>query len=126
MNLFRTLLLRVFGLVKHHVGTDQFGNKYYYVPEQKTWMGQAVRSRRIIEVVSPKEIEYEHGNIPLEWEDGPGQQICKNITTYKWSQYHMLLLLGLNTQNTVAIPSIKCLDTRKQKRPTYHRGNSEE
>ncbi|XP_051897795.1 NADH dehydrogenase [ubiquinone] 1 alpha subcomplex assembly factor 2 isoform X2 [Pristis pectinata] len=30
--------------------------------------GWAVRSRRIIEVVSPKEIEYEHGNIPLEWE----------------------------------------------------------
>ncbi|XP_062899049.1 NADH dehydrogenase [ubiquinone] 1 alpha subcomplex assembly factor 2 isoform X1 [Mobula hypostoma] len=68
MNHFRALLRRVFGQIKHHVGTDQFGNKYYFVPEQKTWTGQTIRSRRIIETVNPKEIEYELGNIPLEWE----------------------------------------------------------
>ncbi|XP_067890077.1 NADH dehydrogenase [ubiquinone] 1 alpha subcomplex assembly factor 2 isoform X7 [Heterodontus francisci] len=37
MNQIRALLQRTFGLVKHHVGTDQFGNKYYYIPQQKTW-----------------------------------------------------------------------------------------
>ncbi|XP_078253403.1 NADH dehydrogenase [ubiquinone] 1 alpha subcomplex assembly factor 2 isoform X2 [Rhinoraja longicauda] len=68
MNPIRTLLTRMFGLVKHHVGTDQFGNKYYYVPQQKTWTGQTFRSRRIIEAVIPKEIDYEVGNIPIEWE----------------------------------------------------------
>ncbi|XP_055490808.1 NADH dehydrogenase [ubiquinone] 1 alpha subcomplex assembly factor 2 isoform X1 [Leucoraja erinacea] len=68
MNPIRTLLTRMFGLVKHHVGTDQLGNKYYYVPQQKTWTGQTIRSRRIIEAVIPKEIDYEVGNIPFEWE----------------------------------------------------------
>ncbi|XP_067890031.1 NADH dehydrogenase [ubiquinone] 1 alpha subcomplex assembly factor 2 isoform X2 [Heterodontus francisci] len=142
MNQIRALLQRTFGLVKHHVGTDQFGNKYYYIPQQKTWtglelcppsllrewrpriperlgltgmllldlaslsqsredncvgvsleqyhwekttfqmasylspsteyltweFGQSIRSKRMIEAVNPKEIEYEVGNIPSEWE----------------------------------------------------------
>ncbi|XP_048391475.1 NADH dehydrogenase [ubiquinone] 1 alpha subcomplex assembly factor 2 isoform X2 [Stegostoma tigrinum] len=68
MNQIRTVLQRMFGLVKHHVGTDQFGNKYYYVPEQKSWTGQTIRSKRMIEAVNRKEIEYEVGNIPSEWE----------------------------------------------------------
>ncbi|XP_069780570.1 NADH dehydrogenase [ubiquinone] 1 alpha subcomplex assembly factor 2 isoform X2 [Narcine bancroftii] len=68
MNRLRTQMQKIFGLVKHHVGTDHLGNKYYYIPEQKTWTGQTVRSRRKMESVNPKEIDYEHGNIPFEWE----------------------------------------------------------
>lgn len=34
------VLRRTFGLVREHVGTDHFGNKYYVVPEQKTWTGK--------------------------------------------------------------------------------------
>lgn len=34
------VLRRTFGLVREHVGTDQMGNKYYSVPEQKTWTGK--------------------------------------------------------------------------------------
>lgn len=26
--------------MKEHVGTDHLGNKYYYIPEQKTWTGK--------------------------------------------------------------------------------------
>ncbi|XP_032885973.1 NADH dehydrogenase [ubiquinone] 1 alpha subcomplex assembly factor 2 isoform X3 [Amblyraja radiata] len=46
MNPIRTLLTRMFGLVKHHVGTDQLGNKYYYVPQQKTWTAWIRGSRK--------------------------------------------------------------------------------
>ncbi|XP_059845326.1 NADH dehydrogenase [ubiquinone] 1 alpha subcomplex assembly factor 2 isoform X3 [Hypanus sabinus] len=46
MNHFRALLHRVFGQIKHHVGTDQFGNKYYFVPEQKTWTAWIRGSRK--------------------------------------------------------------------------------
>lgn len=34
------LLRRTFGLVREHVGTDHLGNKYYLIPEQKTWTGK--------------------------------------------------------------------------------------
>lgn len=34
------VLRRTFGLVRHHVGTDHLGNKYYFIPEQKTWTGK--------------------------------------------------------------------------------------
>ncbi|KAM9254251.1 NADH dehydrogenase [ubiquinone] 1 alpha subcomplex assembly factor 2 [Dugong dugon] len=54
--------------VKQHVGTDQFGNKYYYIPEYKNWRGQTVRERRIVEVVQKEEVDYEIGDIPAEWE----------------------------------------------------------
>ncbi|XP_043545310.1 NADH dehydrogenase [ubiquinone] 1 alpha subcomplex assembly factor 2 isoform X2 [Chiloscyllium plagiosum] len=46
MSQIRTLLQRMFGLVKHHVGTDQFGNKYYYIPEQRSWTAW-IRGRRV-------------------------------------------------------------------------------
>ncbi|XP_078405425.1 NADH dehydrogenase [ubiquinone] 1 alpha subcomplex assembly factor 2 [Cetorhinus maximus] len=68
MNQVRALLRKMFGLVKHHMGTDQFGNKYYYIPQQRNWTGQTIRSKRIIEAVNPKEIDYEVGDIPSEWE----------------------------------------------------------
>ncbi|KAM4808959.1 NADH dehydrogenase [ubiquinone] 1 alpha subcomplex assembly factor 2 [Rhinophrynus dorsalis] len=68
MNKLRALLYNTLGVVRQHMGTDQFGNKYYYIPEQKTWTGQAVREKRIVEPVLKKEYEYELGNIPVEWE----------------------------------------------------------
>ncbi|XP_041438063.1 NADH:ubiquinone oxidoreductase complex assembly factor 2 L homeolog isoform X2 [Xenopus laevis] len=37
MEKLRCLLQRTLGTVRHHMGTDQFGNKYYFVPQQKTW-----------------------------------------------------------------------------------------
>ncbi|XP_073440378.1 NADH dehydrogenase [ubiquinone] 1 alpha subcomplex assembly factor 2 isoform X3 [Dendrobates tinctorius] len=37
MDKLRSLLQRTLGTVRHHMGTDQYGNKYYYVPEQRTW-----------------------------------------------------------------------------------------
>ncbi|XP_029432431.1 NADH dehydrogenase [ubiquinone] 1 alpha subcomplex assembly factor 2 isoform X2 [Rhinatrema bivittatum] len=37
MSWLRALLQKTFGLVRHHVGSDQFGNKYYYIPQQRTW-----------------------------------------------------------------------------------------
>ncbi|GLD73957.1 mimitin, mitochondrial isoform X2 [Lates japonicus] len=32
-------LRRTFGIVREHVGTDHLGNKYYVIPQQKTWTG---------------------------------------------------------------------------------------
>ncbi|XP_039614644.1 NADH dehydrogenase [ubiquinone] 1 alpha subcomplex assembly factor 2 isoform X2 [Polypterus senegalus] len=64
----RDLLRRTFGIVKHHVGTDSFGNKYYSIPEQKTWTGQTIRAKRILEAVNPKEYEYQGESIPSEWD----------------------------------------------------------
>lgn len=40
MSRFASLLRRTFGVMKEHVGTDHLGNKYYYIPEQKTWTGE--------------------------------------------------------------------------------------
>lgn len=34
------VLRRTFGIVREHVGTDHLGNKYYLIPEQKTWSGK--------------------------------------------------------------------------------------
>lgn len=63
-----SLLRRAFGVVKQHVGTDHLGNKYYYIPEQKTWTGRVVRMRRFVEASNPAEFEYLEGNIPSEWD----------------------------------------------------------
>ncbi|XP_059504274.1 NADH dehydrogenase [ubiquinone] 1 alpha subcomplex assembly factor 2 isoform X5 [Stegostoma tigrinum] len=87
MNQIRTVLQRMFGLVKHHVGTDQFGNKYYYVPEQKSWTGQTIRSKRMIEAVNRKEIEYEVGNIPSEWEVGVRTPCVTRSGLHDWLGY---------------------------------------
>ncbi|XP_053481470.1 NADH dehydrogenase [ubiquinone] 1 alpha subcomplex assembly factor 2 isoform X2 [Ictalurus furcatus] len=45
MSRFASLLRRTFGVMKEHVGTDHLGNKYYYIPEQKTWTAW-IRGRR--------------------------------------------------------------------------------
>ncbi|KAM4706468.1 NADH dehydrogenase [ubiquinone] 1 alpha subcomplex assembly factor 2 [Discoglossus pictus] len=68
MDKLRSLLQRTLGTVRQHMGTDQFGNKYYYIPEQKTWTGQTIRRRRTVEPVHKSEYEYEPGHIPTEWE----------------------------------------------------------
>ncbi|CAL1614691.1 unnamed protein product [Knipowitschia caucasica] len=59
---------RAFGVVREHVGTDHLGNKYYIIPEQKTWTGRVVRSRRLVEAVNPSEFEYLEGSVPVEWD----------------------------------------------------------
>ncbi|KAM6223019.1 NADH dehydrogenase [ubiquinone] 1 alpha subcomplex assembly factor 2 [Rhynchocyon petersi] len=54
--------------VKQHVGTDQFGNKYYFIPAYKNWRGHTIRERRFVETAQKKEVDYEVGDIPTEWE----------------------------------------------------------
>ncbi|XP_063114284.1 NADH dehydrogenase [ubiquinone] 1 alpha subcomplex assembly factor 2 isoform X1 [Cavia porcellus] len=66
--LFRTLWRMLSKEVKEHVGTDHFGNKYYYVPQYTNWRGQIIRDKRIIEAAKKNEISYEVGDIPIEWE----------------------------------------------------------
>lgn len=66
--LFRVLWRALSKEVKEQVGTDRFGNKYYYIPEHKNWRGQTVREKRIVEASNKREIDYEVGDIPAEWE----------------------------------------------------------
>ncbi|XP_057588527.1 NADH dehydrogenase [ubiquinone] 1 alpha subcomplex assembly factor 2-like [Hippopotamus amphibius kiboko] len=54
--------------VKQQVGTGRFGNRYYYIPEHKNWRGQTIREKRIVEAANKREIDYEAGDIPTEWE----------------------------------------------------------
>ncbi|KAM9359877.1 NADH dehydrogenase [ubiquinone] 1 alpha subcomplex assembly factor 2 [Symphorus nematophorus] len=62
------VLRRSFGLVRNHVGTDHLGNKYYFIPEQKTWTGRIVRAKRMVVAANPTEYEYTEGSIPMEWD----------------------------------------------------------
>lgn len=39
-DLFRALWRALSKEVKELVGTDQFGNKYYHIPEYKNWRGE--------------------------------------------------------------------------------------
>ncbi|XP_054895323.1 NADH dehydrogenase [ubiquinone] 1 alpha subcomplex assembly factor 2 isoform X1 [Poeciliopsis prolifica] len=68
MNKIAGLLRRTFGIVREHVGTDHLGNKYYSIPEQKTWTGRQIRARRMVEAANSAEYEYMEGSIPIEWE----------------------------------------------------------
>ncbi|XP_041642519.1 NADH dehydrogenase [ubiquinone] 1 alpha subcomplex assembly factor 2 [Cheilinus undulatus] len=61
-------LRRTFGIVRDYVGTDHLGNKYYIIPEQKTWTGRQVRAKRIVVAANPAEFEYTEGSIPMEWD----------------------------------------------------------
>ncbi|PNJ52790.1 NDUFAF2 isoform 3, partial [Pongo abelii] len=45
-----------------------FGNKYYCIPRYKNWRGQTIREKRIVEAANKKEVDYEAGDIPTEWE----------------------------------------------------------
>ncbi|XP_066098781.1 NADH dehydrogenase [ubiquinone] 1 alpha subcomplex assembly factor 2 [Saccopteryx bilineata] len=67
-NLSRALWRTLSREVKELVGTDQFGNKYYYIPEYKNWRGQTIREKRVVEAANKREVDYELGNIPTEWE----------------------------------------------------------
>ncbi|CAM5113606.1 unnamed protein product [Eretmochelys imbricata] len=66
--LLRALRLRLLGPEKEHVGSDQFGNKYYKIPKHQTWAGQTIPEKRIIEAVNQEEYKYEVGDLPTEWE----------------------------------------------------------
>lgn len=68
MSRFSGLLRRTFGVVREHVGTDHLGNKYYFIPEQKSWTGRLVRAKRMVVAANPTEFEYMEGNIPMEWD----------------------------------------------------------
>ncbi|KAM5169626.1 NADH dehydrogenase [ubiquinone] 1 alpha subcomplex assembly factor 2 [Callospermophilus lateralis] len=68
LGLFRALWRALSKEVKEHVGTDHFGNKYYFIPEYKNWRGQTIREKRIVEAANKKETDYEVGDIPTEWE----------------------------------------------------------
>uniref|UniRef100_A0A2K5EZY1 NADH dehydrogenase [ubiquinone] 1 alpha subcomplex assembly factor 2 n=1 Tax=Aotus nancymaae TaxID=37293 RepID=A0A2K5EZY1_AOTNA len=46
-DLFRFLWRSLSREVKEHVGTDQFGNNYYYIAGYKNWRGE-VRARAVI------------------------------------------------------------------------------
>ncbi|XP_045350076.1 NADH dehydrogenase [ubiquinone] 1 alpha subcomplex assembly factor 2 [Leopardus geoffroyi] len=67
-DLFRALWRALSKEAKEQVGTDRFGNKYYYVPEYRNWRGQTIREKRIIETANKREVDYEVGDIPTEWE----------------------------------------------------------
>ncbi|EFB24431.1 hypothetical protein PANDA_004395, partial [Ailuropoda melanoleuca] len=67
-DLFRALWRALSKEAKQQVGKDQFGNKYYYVPEYKNWRGQTIREKRIVEAANKREVDYEVGAIPTEWE----------------------------------------------------------
>ncbi|XP_049907304.1 NADH dehydrogenase [ubiquinone] 1 alpha subcomplex assembly factor 2 [Epinephelus moara] len=62
------VLRRTFGVVREHVGTDTLGNKYYIIPEQKTWTGRLIRAKRMVVAANPSEYEYTEGSIPMEWD----------------------------------------------------------
>ncbi|XP_077418432.1 NADH dehydrogenase [ubiquinone] 1 alpha subcomplex assembly factor 2 [Vanacampus margaritifer] len=68
MNKLFGALRRTFGVVREHVGTDHQGNKYYIIPEKKTWTGRLVRAKRMVEAPNPTECEYIEGSIPIEWD----------------------------------------------------------
>ncbi|XP_061756699.1 NADH dehydrogenase [ubiquinone] 1 alpha subcomplex assembly factor 2 [Nerophis ophidion] len=68
MNKVVAALRRTLGIVREHVGTDHLGNKYYFVPEQKTWTGRHVHAKRMVQAFNPAEFEYMEGNIPTEWD----------------------------------------------------------
>ncbi|KAM6230728.1 NADH dehydrogenase [ubiquinone] 1 alpha subcomplex assembly factor 2 [Porphyrio hochstetteri] len=64
----RALRLRFLGPAKELVGTDQFGNKYYRVPEHESRAGQMIPERRFVEAVNHQPYQYEMGAFPTEWE----------------------------------------------------------
>ncbi|XP_006901807.1 PREDICTED: mimitin, mitochondrial-like [Elephantulus edwardii] len=68
LRMFRSLYSLLSKEVKQCVGTDQFGNKYYCIPEYKNWRGQTIREKRLVEAARKKEVDYEVGDFPTEWD----------------------------------------------------------
>ncbi|XP_040898428.1 NADH dehydrogenase [ubiquinone] 1 alpha subcomplex assembly factor 2 [Toxotes jaculatrix] len=62
------VIRRTFGIVREHVGTDHLGNKYYIIPEQKTWTGRLIRAKRMVVAANPTEYEYTASSLPTEWD----------------------------------------------------------
>lgn len=48
------------------LGTSQ--GEQAHVAEYKNWRGQTIREKRIVEAANRKEVDYEAGDIPTEWE----------------------------------------------------------
>ncbi|XP_072716457.1 NADH dehydrogenase [ubiquinone] 1 alpha subcomplex assembly factor 2 [Ciconia boyciana] len=69
--LWRTLrALRLLGPAKEMVGTDQFGNKYYWVPKHETCASRCIiPKRRFVEAINWQAYPYEMVDFPTEWED---------------------------------------------------------
>ncbi|CAH1243106.1 NDUFAF2 [Branchiostoma lanceolatum] len=55
------------GPAKRFVGADHLGNKYYEIPERTTILGTKRKGRRLAESPTAT-MDYELGDIPLEWE----------------------------------------------------------
>uniref|UniRef100_C3XY56 NADH dehydrogenase [ubiquinone] 1 alpha subcomplex assembly factor 2 n=1 Tax=Branchiostoma floridae TaxID=7739 RepID=C3XY56_BRAFL len=55
------------GPAKKFVGVDHLGNKYYEIPERTTILGTKRKGRRLAESPTAT-MDYELGDIPLEWE----------------------------------------------------------
>ncbi|KAM6468914.1 NADH dehydrogenase [ubiquinone] 1 alpha subcomplex assembly factor 2 isoform 1-T1 [Liasis olivaceus] len=89
--LLRLVKQRFIGPGSEYVGIDHFGNKYYRIPPHKTWAGQNIKERRLVEAVNVKEYQYESGAIPTEWEawmkkrrsDPPTVEECIQSENYK-------------------------------------------
>ncbi|XP_019387663.1 PREDICTED: mimitin, mitochondrial [Crocodylus porosus] len=64
----RTLRLGLLGPGREYVGADSLGNKYYRVPEHRTWAGQTIPERRGLDAVNLEPSQYEVGTVPAEWE----------------------------------------------------------
>ena len=60
------VLRRTFGLVRDHVGTDHLGNKYYLIPEQKTWTGELSLAKISLLKVASREFVFITSLIPAD------------------------------------------------------------
>ncbi|XP_075382890.1 NADH dehydrogenase [ubiquinone] 1 alpha subcomplex assembly factor 2 isoform X2 [Mycteria americana] len=86
----RALRLRLFGPAKELVGTDQFGNKYYRVPEHEARAGQIVPERRFVEAINRQAYQYEMGDFPTEWEAWIRKKRKDPPTIENWPQHSAL------------------------------------
>ncbi|XP_026311724.1 NADH dehydrogenase [ubiquinone] 1 alpha subcomplex assembly factor 2 isoform X1 [Piliocolobus tephrosceles] len=111
-DLFRALSRSLSREVKEHVGTDQFGNKYYYIPPYKNWRGQTIREKRIVEAANKKEVDYEIGDIPTEWEG-----ICTEVQPPASTELQSLLPGSLEPKYVKLLHICPCLSGCSAKRP---------
>ncbi|XP_058420011.1 NADH dehydrogenase [ubiquinone] 1 alpha subcomplex assembly factor 2 isoform X2 [Diceros bicornis minor] len=122
-DLFRALWRTLSKEVKEQVGTDRFGNKYYYIPEYKNWRGQTIREKRIVEAANKREVDYEVGDIPTEWEVcciviWP---VCRKYTKLNLDNYK----LGLEEQERLHLLWRNNQDRRKEEEG-LNKGNTKE
>lgn len=83
MSRITSLLRRTFGVVKEHIGTDHLGNKYYLIPEQKSWTG-----RSCIRLWLPSNSRYER--TPLYF------YLVELQDKIKWRDDHIIIMIIKN------------------------------